>query len=602
MHLIENDDMWINCMEEAITLYTATSCTNLLIAILCENEVANPRDMLDRYQDFLMKDFLYRRQQQQHQHPHEVALNDLLFAIQQGLQMKGKMNSDMDLPEPNYNLVQQADLMAELIDPTADSFFSENEPKLYEEQRSFLNRVLQLLENDEDGFLFLDAPGGCGKTFVLNVLIAGICRQSKVVFSTAASGIAAILLRNGTTSHKRFKFPIPIFEDSTCSIPLQSPQAQQLRDAAVLILDEITMLHRYNTEALDRYLKVLMSNDQLFGGKIVIVAGDGRQTLPIVRRGSRSDIVDSVIFKSELWTAVEKFKLSKNMRIQRILQEGDPHETEERLQLFNDKLLEIGEGRHTRIMDNIIQIDTEMICETAQQLIEEVYDTFNQQCTDPDYFKKRAILTGTNSDVKELNESLLHQVPGETKTYLSIDSCMDPDDAAYVGTEVLNNIEMSGMPEHRLLLKVGAIIILIRNLHVHMKDVNGTRYIITALSSNLITAKKLGATADEPLLLIPRVIHLTKNDEFPFIMKRDQFPVKLAYVMTFQRAQGQSLDKCGILLNRSVWTHGQLYVAMSRCGAMSRVKIYANQAEFEELNLPPNNHYTRNVVYTEVFT
>ena len=154
-------------------------------------------------------------------------------------------------------------------------------------------------------------------------------------------------------------------------------------------------------------------------------------------------------------------------------------------------------------MDNVIQIDTEMICETAQQLIEEVYDTFNQQCTNPHYFKKRAILTGTNSDVKQLNESLLHKVPGETRTYLSIDSYMDPDDAAYVGTEVLNNIEMSGMPEHQLLLRVGAIIILIQNLHVHMKDVNGTRYIITALSSNLITPKNLGANDDEPLLLIP---------------------------------------------------------------------------------------------------
>ena len=71
--------------------------------------------------------------------------------------MKGKMNSDMDLPEPNYNLVQQADLMAEHIDPTEDSFFLENEPKLYEEQHSFLNRVLYLLRNDEDGFLFLNA-------------------------------------------------------------------------------------------------------------------------------------------------------------------------------------------------------------------------------------------------------------------------------------------------------------------------------------------------------------------------------------------------------------------------------------------------------------
>ena len=204
MNLIEKDEMWINCMDEAMNLYTATSCTNLLIAILCENEVANPREMFDRYHDFLMKDYLYQCQQQQQQHPHEVALNDLLFAIQQGLQMKGRTNSGMDLPEPNYNLVQQADLMAELIDPTADSFFLENEPKLYEEQCSFLNRVLYLLRNDEDGFLFLDAPGGCGKTFVLNVLIAGVCQESKVVFFHCCirNSCNTSLEWNGTTSHK----------------------------------------------------------------------------------------------------------------------------------------------------------------------------------------------------------------------------------------------------------------------------------------------------------------------------------------------------------------------------------------------------------------
>ena len=123
MHLIENDEIGINCVDDTMNLYTATSCTNLLIAFLCENEVTNPQELFDRYHDFLMKDFLYQHQQQQQQHPHEVALNDLLFAIEQGLQMKGKTNSDMGLPEPNYNLVQWSDLMAELIDPTADTFF-----------------------------------------------------------------------------------------------------------------------------------------------------------------------------------------------------------------------------------------------------------------------------------------------------------------------------------------------------------------------------------------------------------------------------------------------------------------------------------------------
>ena len=70
-----------------------------------------------------MKDVLHQHQQEQQQHPHELALNDLLFSIEQGLQMKGKTNSDMGLPEPNYNLAQQSDLMAELSDPTAETFF-----------------------------------------------------------------------------------------------------------------------------------------------------------------------------------------------------------------------------------------------------------------------------------------------------------------------------------------------------------------------------------------------------------------------------------------------------------------------------------------------
>ena len=77
--------------------------------------------------------------------------------------------------------------MVEQNDPTAEMYFLENEPNLYVEQCSFSNQVLHLLCNNEDGFLFLDAPGGCGKTFVLNVLIAGICQESKMVFSTAAS-------------------------------------------------------------------------------------------------------------------------------------------------------------------------------------------------------------------------------------------------------------------------------------------------------------------------------------------------------------------------------------------------------------------------------
>ena len=67
-----------------------------------------------------------------------------------------------------------------------------------------------------------------------------------------------------------------------------------------------------------------------------------------------------------------------------------------------------------------------------------------------------------------------------------------------------------------------------------------------------------------------------------------------------QQSARPIIEKCGILLPTSVWTHGQLYVALSRCSNKRNLKIYANQDEFIHLQLPPG-YYTRNVVYAELF-
>jgi ATP-dependent DNA helicase PIF1 len=121
---------------------------------------------------------------------------------------------------------------------------------------------------------------------------------------------------------------------------------------------------------------------------------------------------------------------------------------------------------------------------------------------------------------------------------------------------------MSGLPEHTLKLKVGAPILLMPNLDVKTGHCNGTRYVIHQMSKFVITAKCLNS---DKIVLVPRIPTFTKDTEYPFIMERLQFPVKLAFALTLDRAQGQSIEKCGILLPTSVWTHGQLYVALSRC-------------------------------------
>jgi hypothetical protein len=86
------------------------------------------------------------------------------------------------------------------------------------------------------------------------------------------------------------------------------------------------------------------------------------------------------------------------------------------------------------------------------------------------------------------------------------------------------------------------------------------------------------------------------------MMQRLQFPVQLAYALTYNGAQGQSLKRCGLLLNRSLFTHGQLYVGLSRVGDPEGLFVYANQTEFESYdNIFNDLHvYTRNIVYNEI--
>ena len=80
-------------------------------------------------------------------------------------------------------------------------------------------------------------------------------------------------------------------EDSTCSIRAQSALAKLVRKADLIIWDEIFSCDRLNLECVDRSLKDLMNSEKLFGGKVVFLGGDPRQTLPVVKRGSRGQIV-----------------------------------------------------------------------------------------------------------------------------------------------------------------------------------------------------------------------------------------------------------------------------------------------------------------------
>ena len=94
---------------------------------------------------------------------------------------------------------------------------------------------------------------------------------------------------------------------------------------------------------------------------------------------------------------------------------------------------------------------------------------------------------------------------------------------------------------------------------------------------------------------IPRIEIIVNEPKWPLTLKRRQFPVKTCYAMTINKSQGQSLRHVGIYLSKPVFTHGQLYVVLSRVRSVDGLKI----------NVPRRDGAgkcsTKNVVYNEVF-
>ncbi len=75
------------------------------------------------------------------------------------------------------------------------------------------------------------------------------------------------------------------------------------------------------------------------------------------------------------------------------------------------------------------------------------------------------------------------------------------------------------------------------------------------------------------MVFIPRIDIVKKDYHVPFTLQRHQFPVVLCYSMTINKAQGQTISKVGVLLERSCFGHGQLYVALSRVRRMDDLRV-----------------------------
>lgn len=128
-------------------------------------------------------------------------------------------------------------------------------------------------------------------------------------------GIAATLLPHGKTVHKTFGLPVPLYHDSNSSLKAQSKEAQYLRETDVFFWDEAPASPRYALEIADRTLRNFANIDKPFGGKIMVLGGDFRQTLPIMKNSTKSEIINLSIKSSYLRPHFKVVTLTENMRV-----------------------------------------------------------------------------------------------------------------------------------------------------------------------------------------------------------------------------------------------------------------------------------------------
>ncbi|XP_023246588.1 uncharacterized protein LOC106641723 [Copidosoma floridanum] len=376
----------------------------------------------------------------------------------------------------------------------------------------------------------------------------------KLSLAVASSGIAATLLSGGRTAHSTFKLPLCVFsgEDYTCPIRKNGPLAKILQDTTFIVWDECTMSHRAHIEAINRTLQDLRSNQNLMGGITFVFAGDFRQTLPVIPRGTRADIIHACSKSSFLWHYVESLHLSTNMRAHLCGRNTE----------FPTQLLKIGDGTIEN-ENGFITLDQSIgkLVTTVDNLISEVYP-----------------------DIENLSNKS-YQWLSDSRESLSIDSVIASEDVVNYPQEFLNSLTPSGLPPHKLSLKVGAPIMLLRNLQPP-NLCNETRLQIKTLRNNVIEATILTGPASGQIAFIPS-IRMIPTD-LPFQFKRLQFPVKLSFAMTINKSQGQTYNFVGVDLRSNCFSHGQLYVGLSRTGD-----------PHHQIVLIPSGNKTENVTFNK---
>ena len=388
--------------------------------------------------------------------------------------------------------------------------------------------AFDIMENTRE-CLFITGKAGTGKSTLLRYFKAN---TGKKVIVLAPTGVAAINV-GGQTIHSFFRLPPKI---------IQKDAIKRLKDKSLVenldmvIIDEVSMVRADLMDGIDYALRLNRGKMKTpFGGVQMVFFGDLFQLSPVVENEARQLLEE--IYPTPYFFSAKVF--------------DDCH-------IRSIELSNIYRQKDSSFMELLNRIRNKEYTE------EDLY-TLNERVQKDSVVPKKdstVILTTTNSLANTINKDRLSKLPGREITYEAI---------------ATGKFEESAYPtDTALKLKKGAQVILIRN-DPAKQWVNGTLAKVVALSYDSIVVDINGRVCDVPIVKWQKIEYSYNEDEDKIedeiVGSFTQYPIKLAWAITIHKSQGQTFDKVIIDLGHGAFTHGQLYVALSRCTCLDGIRL-----------------------------
>lgn len=451
---------------------------------------------------------------------------------------------------------------------------------LSEEQRAVYDFVMQ------GKSVFFTGSAGTGKSHLLRIIIAGLkaaqraAGKSDSVYITAPTGIAACNI-GGTTLHsfagigQGNKTGMELAADLERS---HGAAAKRWKAAAVLVVDEVSMLDGFTFDKLELIARRVRHTDRPFGGIQVVLAGDFLQLPPVASRrdaapaasgrgrgfsrggrggGSRAPHPTSIAaataaaaagdtdmrfcFEADCWDKV----LDAEIALTRVYRQKDP--------AFISLLNELRMGR--------VSAESERTLKSCGAVVEDMEKRFGIKPTR---------IFARNSEVDSTNDTELARCAGPKFEYDARDEGMDPHLSALVS---------SCPAPARLELKRTAQVMLLKNLDSERGLVNGARGIVVDFQRNpeggwppMLPVVSFERGGDAPVQVTVDVATWSTELGSAVVAQRSQVPLKLAYALSIHKSQGMGISLLEVSLT-NIFEYGQAYVALSRAVALDRMRV-----------------------------